>query len=138
MMLHKELMDLIMDHYEEPRNFGAMNDPDIVQKGGNPGCGDIITIYLKVDKKNIVNDIKFEGEGCIVSQSAMSIISEMVVGMSFDDVRKIDSEKMKEIFTKDLVIRRPRCANLGIDTVKTALREYEKNQKILDLNDKAI
>lgn len=137
-MLHKELMDLIMDHYENPRNFGQMEDPDIIQKGGNPGCGDIITIYLKVGKGKTIDYINFEGEGCIVSQATTSIISEMVRGMDFRKLKNFNSEEIKKILGKDLVIRRPRCSSLGVDTIKAAVREFEKNKKLVDLTEEAI
>lgn len=137
-MLHEELMDLIMDHYENPRNFGQMDDPDIIQKGGNPGCGDIITIYLKVGKGKTIDHISFEGEGCIVSQATTSIISEMVRGMDFRKLKNFNSEEIKKILGKDLVIRRPRCSSLGVDTIKAAVREFEKNKKVVDLTEETI
>lgn len=137
-MLHEELMDMIMDHYENPRNFGKIDGSNVMQDGGNPGCGDTLTVYLRVDNKDIVRDISFEGTGCIVSQAATSIITEMVKNKSLEEVKKISSEKMKEILSKDLVIRRPHCANLGINTVKAALRKFEKQKTNESIDQKAI
>ena len=137
-MLHEELMDLIMEHYENPRNFGPMDDHDVVQKGGNPGCGDTITIYLKVGKGKTIDRINFEGEGCIVSQATTSIISEMFSGLDFEKVKNFNNDEIKKILGKDLVIRRPRCSNLGVDTIKAAIREFEKNNRVVDQKEEAV
>ena len=127
-MLHDELMDMIMDHYENPRNSGRIDDYDVELKGGNPGCGDTITLQLKIDENGIVEDIKFEIEGCIVSQAGTSLISEKIINKHIDEVKKIGPNQMKEILGKEIVIRRPRCANLGVDTIKSAIRKYEKEK----------
>jgi len=130
-MLHDELMDLIMDHYENPRNFGKMDHPDVEQTGGNPGCGDKITVYLKINDDK-VEDIMFEIEGCIVSQAGTSLVSELIKDKSLEEIKEINSEKMKEILSKDIVIRRPQCSNLGIDTIKSAIRKYEKQKVVAE------
>ncbi|MFI5324318.1 MAG: iron-sulfur cluster assembly scaffold protein, partial [Thermodesulfobacteriota bacterium] len=68
-MDHDELMDLILDHYKNPRNRGSIENARVVQKGENPGCGDIITVYLDADENGEVRRLSFEGEGCMVSQA---------------------------------------------------------------------
>ena len=104
----QELMDFILDHYENPRNTGTIDDADVekghcdvLQKGGNPGCGDIISICLKVEK-GIIKDFKFEGEGCIVSQAGTSIISEMVLGKEIDEILNMGPELMSDILGEEL------------------------------------
>ncbi len=126
-MLHYELMDLIMDHYENPRNAGEMADPDVKQTANNPGCGDKITVYLKI-KEGKVKDIKFEIEGCIVSQAGTSIISEFVKDRPVEEIKNTGSAKIREIMGKDFVIRRPQCTNLGINTINAAIIKYENQQ----------
>ncbi|HIC77007.1 MAG TPA: iron-sulfur cluster assembly scaffold protein [Candidatus Dadabacteria bacterium] len=130
----QDLMDFILDHYENPRNSGSIDDPDveqgkcdILQKGGNPGCGDIITICLKVEDK-IIKDFKFEGEGCIVSQAGTSIISEMVIGKEIDKIIEMGPEIMSEVLGEELTLSRPKCSTLGISTLKLALRQFEKKE----------
>lgn len=127
-MLHEELMDVIMDHYENPRNSGIIENPDVEFHGGNPGCGDTITLQLKISDKDIVEDIKFEIEGCIVSNAGTSMISEKVINKPVDEIKKIGPDEMRELLGKDIVIRRPQCSNLGIDTIKAAIRKYEKEK----------
>ena len=71
-------IEFILDHYENPRNHGKLEDADVVSDGGNPGCGDIVTIYLKVDDQQRVEQVTFEGQGCTISQAAASLVTEMV------------------------------------------------------------
>ena len=79
-------IDFILDHYENPRHYGPLADATVVQKGGNPGCGDIVTFYLKVDGDDRIEAISFEGEGCTISQAASSIVTEMFTGKTLAEV----------------------------------------------------
>lgn len=128
----QELMDFILDHYENPRNSGSLSEEskishkcDIKQNGGNPGCGDIVTICLKIEN-DIITDFKFEGEGCIVSQAGTSIISEVVLGKSTHEIMKMGPEVITDIIGEELSLSRPKCSTLGISTVKLAIKELEK------------
>ena len=128
----QELMDYILDHYENPRNSGSISDADkaqnsICQNGGNPGCGDIVTICLNVKDGKIV-DLKFEGEGCIVSQAGTSIITEKVRGKDIEEVLKMGPEMMTEILGEELTLSRPKCSTLGLATVKLAINELKRDE----------
>lgn len=130
----QELMDFILDHYENPRNAGSLNDVsedahkcDIKQNGGNPGCGDIITVCLQF-QDGIITDFKFEGEGCIVSQAGTSMISEVVIGKSKEEVLSMGPEVITDIIGEELALSRPKCSTLGISTVKLAIRELEREE----------
>ena len=135
-MLHEEIMDKLMDHYENPRNCGVLSGYSVKHDGGNPGCGDIITIYLKVNENDVIEEISFEGEGCIISQSSTSILTDMVKGKTFEEIKELNSEFMKQIIGHEMVIRRPKCSTLAIQTIKTAIKKFE-DQKIIK-NQKAI
>ena len=126
--LYEDIMDIIMDHYENPRNSGQIDDPDVEFHGGNPGCGDTITVQLKISDEGVLEDIKFEIEGCIVSNAGTSMISEKVLNKPIDDIKKLGRDEMKELLGKDIIIRRPQCSNLGIDTIKAAIKKYEKEK----------
>ncbi|MCY4046645.1 MAG: iron-sulfur cluster assembly scaffold protein [Candidatus Dadabacteria bacterium] len=119
-MIHRELMDMLIDHYEHPRNFGSLEDADIVRGGGHPGCGDTITVYVKLGG-GAVETFKFEGKGCMVSQAAASLLSLEVEGMALEDVSAMGRDRMVEMLGKEIVVRRPRCAMLALDTLKGAL-----------------
>ncbi len=130
----QELMDFILDHYENPRNSGSLSGEDksnhrcdIKQNGGNPGCGDIVTVCLQFED-NVITDFKFEGEGCIVSQAGTSIISEVVIGKSKEEILAMGPEIITDIIGEELALSRPKCSTLGISTVKLAIKELEKEE----------
>lgn len=131
-MLHEELMDVIMDHYENPRNYGQIDNPDVQQTESNLGCGDQITVYLNIQSDR-VEDIKFEIKGCIVSQAGTSLVSEFVKGRTTKEIKNTGLNKMKEFLSKDIVIRRPQCIGLGINTIKKAIIKYEKQRGLVKI-----
>ena len=83
----KHKIDFILDHYENPRHYGPLADASVVQKGGNPGCGDVVTFYLEGGGDGRIEDISFEGEGCTISQAACSIVTEMFTGKTLAEWR---------------------------------------------------
>src|SRR4051812_37652919 len=96
-------IDNILDHYENPRHHGPMPDATVSIKGGNPGCGDIVTIYLKLDKNERIADVSFEGEGCTISQAAASMLTEQVIGKTLEDVKKMDHTEFDEDLGREIV-----------------------------------
>ena len=137
-MDREELMQFILDHYENPRNYGHSEDAHVVQKGGNPGCGDIITMYLKFDDRGNITDILFEGEGCIISQAATSMITEIVEGKSVEEVEKMSPDVIIELIGKELAMTRPRCTTLGLTTVKLALNERRRKETLSQIEKEAL
>ncbi len=118
----------ILDHYEHPRNKGRMEDATIQLGGGNPGCGDLITIYLKIGPGNRIERATFEGEGCTISQAGGSIITEMIEGMTLDEVKALGTHTMVEEMGEDVVKSRVRCATLALGTAQAAIQEYERGK----------
>jgi nitrogen fixation protein NifU and related proteins len=81
--------EIILDHYRTPRNRGELpTPPAVVAQGHNPLCGDEITVYLQVDD-DVVSDIKVDGQGCSISQSSASMMSQAIKGHTVDDVRSL-------------------------------------------------
>lgn len=119
-MIHRELMDMLMDHYENPRNSGPLEDADFVRSGGHAGCGDTITVYVKLDG-GVIKKAAFEGRGCMVSQAAASLITGGISGKTAEEVSAMGRETMIGILGKEIVVRRPRCAMLALDTIKGGL-----------------
>jgi nitrogen fixation NifU-like protein len=120
-------IDHLVDHYEYPRNKHRMEDADVQLGGGNPGCGDLITVYLKIEDDQI-KDISFEGEGCTISMAGGSIIAEMAEGMSLDEVKALDLDTMKEEMGDDVVKSRVLCATLALGTVQAAIDQYRRER----------
>ena len=102
-----------------------MDDPDILVNGGNPGCGDVVTMYVKVDDAgDRVTDVKFEGHGCTISMAGASLITEMVIGKTLAEIEAMPYAPLIDQMGEDVVKSRLRCATLGIDTLKGGAREY--------------
>ena len=125
-LLEEDIMEMVMDHYDNPRNYGQLEDADVVQHGGNPGCGDTITIYIKIDKNGVVERASFDGDGCIISQATCSLITEHIKGMSVSEVKKLDIEFLKSLIGKDIIIRRPKCSKLALETIIYGLKDYNR------------
>lgn len=123
-------MEFILDHYENPRYKEAMADAEAMVEGGNPGCGDIITVYLKLNDGHVV--ATFEGEGCTISQASASYLMDEVNGKTLEEVLAIDHETLMENLGKEIVQQRTRCATLSLDTLRAAIRKREREQMLKD------
>jgi nitrogen fixation NifU-like protein len=123
----QEQIELLLDHYRSPRHRGALPDADVAMPGGNPGCGDIVTVYLKgaPDHKHIA-DLTFEGEGCTISQAAASMLMERIHDgrLTMPEVLAMDYNAMIDALGREVVATRPRCATLALGTVKAAVKKY--------------
>src|SRR5579875_1179399 len=116
--------EIILDYYKNPRNRGSIEDPQAKSRDSNPLCGDVIEMQLKFSEGK-VSDIKFNGDGCAISQASASMLTEMVMGKSIEDVRKIDKAALLEnLGSPNLGAVRIKCALLPLKVMKTALYEY--------------
>ncbi len=118
----------VLDHYQHPRNKHRMEDADIQLGGGNPGCGDLITMYLKIGDDDRISAVSFEGEGCTVSQAGGSIISEVAEGMTLDEVKALGLDTVVEEMGQDIVNSRVRCATLALGTLQAAVDAYRRDR----------
>jgi nitrogen fixation NifU-like protein len=118
-------IEYLLELYENPTHKGSIPDADVSIKGGNPGCGDIVTIHLKVGDDGKVSEIKFEGEGCTISQAAAELISSRMEGASLDEIEKLHQDVIIDELGREVVISRPRCATLALGTLKQAVQEYK-------------
>ena len=116
-------IDFIIEHYENPHRYGPVEDATVVQKGGNPGCGDVVTFYLKVDETGHISDISFEGEGCTISQAGSSLVTEMFEGKTLAEVEATSPEAVLDQLGHELTATRLKCATLGLNTTKDAVRK---------------
>jgi len=123
-----EYIEHILDHFQNPRNKGRMEDADVQLGGGNPGCGDLITVYLKINDEGRIAKASFEGEGCTISQAGGSIVSEMIEGMTIEEVKALGTDTIKEEMGEDVVKSRVRCATLALGTVQAALEQRRKDE----------
>src|SRR5207245_10524016 len=96
--------DIILDYYRYPRNKGQITSPRIKAKDSNPLCGDVVEIQMQVDGDNRVTEIKFDGNGCSISQASASMLTELVKGKTLDDLRKIPTENVLELIGVDVTL----------------------------------
>lgn len=130
-MDRQEQIEILLDHYENPRHRHALDPSDVTMPGGNPGCGDVITIYLNVGEEGTtVSDVSFEGEGCTISQAGASILMELIhdEGWSIEDITNLDYHVMMDILGTDVVKTRPKCATLALGTLKAAIKKYHRDR----------
>jgi nitrogen fixation NifU-like protein len=123
----------LVDHYRRPRHRGALPGADARVPGGNPGCGDIVTLYLKAEPgEDRVSAVSFEGVGCTLSQAAASILAERVNRdrPSFEDVLALPPEEIIDLLGRDIAEARPGCALLALGTLKGAVKTVEMNRKL--------
>lgn len=112
--------DYILDHYRNPRNFGHLNSPTVSAEELNPLCGDVIRIELLVDGAGIVQDVRFSGKGCAISQASASMLTEAVKGMRLEDIAKLSKDVVLENVGIGISPTRMKCAMLGLRVLKTA------------------
>ena len=110
-------MENILDHYENPRNRGTLEHPDMSHEEDNPVCGDHIRIDLKVDD-GVVSDIRFSGKGCSISQAAASMLTEEVKGKPLDEVKLFDKQTVLDLLGIPIGPVRMKCALLSLKVLK--------------------
>ncbi len=118
--------EAVMDHFFNPRNAGELADADGVGEAGNPVCGDIMRIYLKIEDDKIV-DIKFKTFGCGAAIATSSILTELVKGKSIAEAEKITNRAVAEALG-GLPPQKMHCSNLAADAFHKALAAYRKNR----------
>ena len=118
--------DIVMEHFNNPRNTGVIENADGVGEVGNPTCGDMMTFYIKV-KDNILEDVKFQTFGCVAAIAVSSIVSEMAKGKKLEDALQITRQKVAESLG-GLPPNKMHCSNLGADALALAIKDYQNKQ----------
>jgi nitrogen fixation protein NifU and related proteins len=114
--------EVILDHYKNPRGHGVIDGADVEAEGLNPLCGDEVTIFVSFDGESI-EDVKFRGRGCAISQAATSMLMEMVKGRTAQEVAEMTREELLEEVGIPLTPVRLKCALLGLGVLKVALHK---------------
>jgi nitrogen fixation NifU-like protein len=116
--------EVILDHYKNPRGHGVLEDADASAEGQNPLCGDEVSIYVAFGPDGeTIEQVKFSGRGCAISQAATSMLTEMVGGRSAGEVAAMDKQELLETIGIPLTPVRLKCAMLGLTTLKVALHK---------------
>jgi nitrogen fixation NifU-like protein len=117
----------VMDHFKNPRNMGEIPDADGVGTVGNPVCGDMMTIYIKV-KDNRIEDIKFKTFGCGAAVATSSMVTEIAKGKTLEEAMKITRASVADSLG-GLPPVKMHCSNLAADALHAAIEDYSKRQK---------
>jgi nitrogen fixation protein NifU and related proteins len=114
----------IMEHFTKPKFFGKINNPDVVGKAGNPRCGDLLTLYLKINKKTKkIEDIKFETLGCASAIASSDMICELAKGKTMEQALKISFQDVSDELGT-LPPLKIHCAQLVTEALKDAINNY--------------
>ncbi|MGE5691302.1 MAG: Fe-S cluster assembly sulfur transfer protein SufU [Pseudomonadota bacterium] len=116
--------EVILDHYKNPRGHGDMEGADAEAEGQNPLCGDEVSIYVRFAADGeTIDEVKFQGRGCAISQASTSMLTEMVQGRTAAEVAALPKEELLDEVGIPLTPVRLKCALLGLGTLKVALHK---------------
>lgn len=123
--------DLVLEHFKNPRNTGRIEDPDGKATEGSPACGDMVSLYLKVDPETkVIDDIKFESYGCASNIATGSIITELAKGKTIDEAKNITWQEASEALG-GLPKIKAHCSVLAVEVLRSAIQNYEEKHGLV-------
>lgn len=117
----------VMEHFKDPKNIGEIKDADGIGKVGNPVCGDVMWIYIKV-KDNKIEDIKFKTFGCVAAIATSSILTEIAKGKTLEEAEKITNKDVADSL-EGLPPLKMHCSNLAAEALCAAIEDYRNKKK---------
>jgi nitrogen fixation NifU-like protein len=125
---------VLVEHYQNPRHRGVIESADVVMAGGSPECGGSVVIYLAGGEEGRIRGLSFTGQGDIISQAATSLILEQVMddGLTMGEVLALDYDAFVDCVGREVVGSRTRNATMGLSTLKSAVRQYQKDRLLAD------
>ncbi len=117
--------EAIITEARDPQNYGPLEGADITQSHVNPSCGDSIEVYVKLDEdRDVLLDLGWEGNGCVVSMASMSFLSAKVKGMRIDEINKLSVGDLKALLgVEEITPSREKCMMMGLLAIQKALKE---------------
>ncbi len=119
--------DKVMDHFRNPRNVGVLEDANGVGEVGNPVCGDIMKMYLKINDDEIIEDVKFETFGCGSAIASSSMATELIKGKSVEEALSLTNKAVAEALD-GLPAHKMHCSVLAEEAIKSAIDDYNKRK----------
>jgi nitrogen fixation protein NifU and related proteins len=128
-MINPKYSKEVIKHFSKPKNLGEIKNADVIGTLGNPVCGDVIKIYLKISKdkkgREIIKDIKFQTMGCAAAISTSSMITELAKGKTLEQAKKITNQDVAK-YLKGLPPIKMHCSNLAADCLRKAIANWGK------------
>ena len=118
-------MEQLMDNYKNPQNKGKLKDYTFFMHQKNTSCGDTFDIYVKLAKDKII-DVKYEGQGCAISTASFSLLSQKLIGMNFEDAKKLTDKDMYKLIGVPISAGRINCAMLSLNAFQNGVKDHEK------------
>jgi nitrogen fixation NifU-like protein len=130
----QDRISLLVEHASNPRHQGVLEDADVAMPGGGPECGGSVVVYLKGDGNGRIEDLSFTGQGDTISIGAASLILEKVreEKLTMDEILYLDYGAFVDGLGRDVVGSRTRNATLGLSTLKSAIRKYQRDKRPAD------
>ena len=123
--------DIVLEHFRHPRNVGKIENPDGKATEGSPACGDMVSVYIKVDPKtNTIADVKFESYGCASNIATGSIITELAKGKTLDEAKNITWQEASDALG-GLPKIKAHCSVLAVEGLRSAIQNYEERHGIV-------
>jgi nitrogen fixation protein NifU and related proteins len=116
----------VKDHGEHPHNWGLLADYQFHATDENPLCGDQLELTLKVDEDSIVTEVGWDGQGCLISKSAASMLGDALIGKSLDEIKQITSDEVLAMLGIPITMSRHKCALLSLKIAKAAAYNVER------------
>ncbi len=126
-MSYEMYQEAILDHYQNPRNKGNLDPFDIWAREDNPLCGDEIALFLRLSDDRVVEDVKFQGQGCAISQASASMLTVKLKGKTLEEVLAVDEDALLQTLGIPISHAGLKCALLSLSTLRIGLRAYQED-----------
>jgi nitrogen fixation protein NifU and related proteins len=121
--------DKVMQTFKEMKNAGKIENADGIGKVGNPVCGDVMWIFIKVDDKEVITECKFQTFGCVAAIATSSLATELVIGKTLDEALQISNKRIVDLLG-GLPKEKHHCSILAEEGIKNAIEDYRNKKKI--------
>lgn len=123
-------MTVILDHFQQPRNYGELENPDVDVERLNPGCGDRVRMQARVRADGVLEEVRFVGNGCVISMASASMLTTMAEGAVLADFVRLPEETMIDALRTSISPRRFDCALLAFRALRNGLVEYFHERRL--------